>query len=189
MKKTLFALAAVLFTFTLAAQPLTVGTMPETPGAATIGTGPAVTFFDLSHPATTSGVLTTASLRWRVGAGGPCPNAFKIKVIGNGGNGNFLVLAERGPFASQQGRNVVTLNPPVAVNSGDLIAVTQLQTLSTCGSVLFTSSNLSNRFFEIDKDTGNDSFANGSYGYGETLNLMASGTTDVVTAVCKSFPE
>jgi len=132
--RTGFAIAASLFAASLAAQPLTVGTpIVDQGGTATITNGAPVTYVNLSAGATAAGTVNKATVGWSAS----CSNAFKIVFLRNTFNSlaAFTVVATRGPFNAVNGRNEVTLTPPVTVSQGDLIGVVQLLPLATCGSV------------------------------------------------------
>lgn len=158
MRMTLAVLAS-LAVFPLAAQPLTVGTMPPDPitfGSLTAG-APA-TFVNLADFATANGVVNKATVQWS----GTCTGAFKIVFLRNNLNttSSFTVVATRGPFNAVAGRNDVTLTPPVTVNQFDVIGVVQLQPIAACGSVMFRS----------------DDFAGMGYRLITTSDMSISGT-------------
>jgi len=128
------AIVALLFAGSLAAQPLTVGTqIVDSGGTATITTGGPVTYVNLSAYATANGTVNKATVAWSA----TCANAFKIVFLRNtfGSLAAFTVVATRGPFNAVNGRNEVTLTPPVTLNQSDLIGVVQLQPVAACGSV------------------------------------------------------
>jgi len=133
--RTTFAVVAVLFAVSLAAQPLTVGTqIVAAGGTSTITTGGPVTYVNLSNGATAAGTVNKANVGWSAA----CSNAFRIVFLRNnfGSLAGFTVVATRGPFNATAERNIVTLSPPVNVAVGDLIGVVQLQPLGACGTVL-----------------------------------------------------
>src|SRR5262245_9212339 len=85
---------------------------------------PPFTIVDTMHPATGTGLVSRAVVRW-VGQPNPCPNAFKLRFVHPSGSvTNFVTVAERGPFPGVHGRNDLTLNPPVPVGPGDLLGIT-----------------------------------------------------------------
>lgn len=118
-------------------QRLIVGPSVNPPGVETE--------VDLYSPANLIGQLTQATFGW---SHGPCPAAVKIKFFRPAPpNGNpftfFSFIAERGPFDVSQPTSTppvviqtVTLDPPVSVLPGDLIAITNL---TQCGGPLFNS--------------------------------------------------
>ena len=132
--RTRFAIVVSLFAVSLAAQPLTVGTqIVDQGGTATITNGGPVTYVNLSAGATAAGTVNKATVGWSAS----CSNAFKIVFLRQTFNSvaAFTLVASRGPFNAVNGRNEVTLTPPVTVAQGDLIGVVQLLPLATCGSV------------------------------------------------------
>ena len=88
---------------------------------------------NLSNGATANGSVNKATVAWSAS----CSNAFKIVFLRETFQSvaAFTLVASRGPFNAVNGRNEVTLSPPVTVNQGDFIGVVQLQPLATCGSV------------------------------------------------------
>lgn len=164
-------------------QTVTVGTLPA-PGTTTIGDASfPVTFIDLTLPATAAGSLTTAALRWNIGSIPGCANAFKIKFF-RPVVGAMTLVAERGPFngPASSGLTLVTLSPPVTIAKYDVIGVTQMQSLITCGSVVFTDDVPSKRFFFIKKDAQSESLAAGGLYFG-VLNAMASSASEVLVGI------
>src|SRR5258706_5913835 len=91
-----------------------------------------VSYVNLTDFATAAGTVNKASVYWSRA----CTAAFKVVFLRTGftTNSSFTVVATRGPFNSVDGRNDVTLIPPVALAFGDLIGVVQLQPLTICGS-------------------------------------------------------
>jgi hypothetical protein len=129
-----FAVFITLVAVSLAAQPLTVGTqIVDNGGTATITNGGPVTYVNLSAGATAAGTVNKATVAWSAS----CSNAFRIVFLRETFNSvaAFTLVASRGPFNAVNGRNEVTLSPPVTLIQGDLIGVVQLQPLATCGSV------------------------------------------------------
>lgn len=156
--RTTFAIAVILLAASLAAQPLTVGTqIVDQGGTATITNGGPVTYVNLSNGATAAGTVNKATIGWST----TCSNAFKIVFLRNnfGSLAGFTVVATRGPFNATDGRNEVTLTPPVTVALGDLIGVVQLQPLATCGSIRAQSFASSSTGFNLI--TNNDMSASG----------------------------
>src|SRR5258706_577402 len=125
----------ILFVSSLAAQPLTVGVhVPDPTNTSTISqTLAPVSYVNLTDFATAAGTVNKASVYWSRA----CTAAFKVVFLRTGftTNSSFTVVATRGPFNSVDGRNDVTLIPPVTLAAGDLIGVVQLQPLNICGSV------------------------------------------------------
>jgi len=101
---------------------------------------------DLVYPANLTGTVSQATFGW---SNSPCPAAVKIKFFRPTAPGNpqpaFSFLAERGPFdvtepVQTSNSNLpaviqrVTLDPPVALRPGDVIAITNL---TSCGGPTF----------------------------------------------------
>jgi hypothetical protein len=132
--RTTFAILILLIAASLAAQPLTVGTqIVDAGGTATITNGGPVTYVNLSAGATANGTVNKATVAWSAS----CSNAFRIVFLRETFNSvaAFTLVASRGPFNAVNGRNEVSLSPPVTVMQGDFIGVVQLQPLATCGSI------------------------------------------------------
>src|SRR5437867_1978444 len=93
------------------------------------------TYVDIMHPATASGSVGKAVVRWANAPFPPCTSAFKLKFLRQTGIvGFFSTMVERGPFPAANGRNEVVFTQ-VNVIPGDLIAVTQINPSQTCGAV------------------------------------------------------
>jgi len=94
-----------------------------------------VTAVDLSRPATAAGDYTSATVLWTRAAGNPCGAAFKVRFYRpNEQLTSLAFVAERGPFDSHPGLVTVPLDPPVALQAGDLLAIVELLP-PPCGSV------------------------------------------------------
>ncbi len=119
------------------ARAVTVGTMPPSGGTTVSRFGDAapLTLIDLTNPASETGTLTAATVRWTSAPEGGCASAFRIKTIRPLATGQYQVVAERGPFNAVNGINAVTLSPAITVFEHDLLAVTQLKPLAGCGGV------------------------------------------------------
>ena len=133
----LFAFAA-LAAIDAAAQTVTVGRLYPQGGSGSVGGSSApFTVVDVMHPVTANGVLRNAVVRWTAAPAPPCGNAYKLKFLRPSGT-SYTVIAERGPFAGNNGRNDVALSPEVSVQAGDVIALVQLQAGAACGNVVMT---------------------------------------------------
>ena len=91
------------------------------------------TTIDMSHPASASGQVTTAWIRWT----GPttCTASVHLKVLRlDVVSGNFTVVGDR-PLTVSAGANKVLLGIPISVQAGDLIATVAD---GTCGAVAAT---------------------------------------------------
>lgn len=99
-----------------------------------------VTLVDLTRGATTTANYTNATIFWTGGNGGNCSAAFTLKFYRPGLLGTGLTfLEERGPFDSQPGLIDVTLSPPVALQTGDVIGVAEIAP-AHCGGVAILAS-------------------------------------------------
>ena len=135
MRKRTVLLIVSLFATALAAQPLTVGTMPaDAAGYSNLVAG-TESFVNLINWANAAGTVDRVTVLWATTA--TCANAFKVVFLRNNLSSvsGFTVVAVRGPFSVSDGRNTVTLSPPVTVAQYDLIGIVQLQPVSACGSV------------------------------------------------------
>ncbi len=89
------------------------------------------------HPATGSGNVVRAVVRWAGAPSTPCASAFKLKFLRpTTVVGSFITVVERGPFPAINGRNEVVVSPAVNVAHGDLIGITQLNSPQNCGTVV-----------------------------------------------------
>ena len=91
------------------------------------------TTIDMSHPATASGQVTTAWIRWT----GPttCSAQMHLKVLRfDAVLGTFTVVGDRALIVAN-GANKFSLGTPISVQAGDLVATV---TDGTCGSVAAT---------------------------------------------------
>src|SRR5713226_1268107 len=92
---------------------ITVGRLYPQGGLFGSSNGP-YTAIDIMHPATGSGNLTRAVVRWFGAPATPCPGAFKLKFLRPTTTaGTYTTVTERGPFPGVNGRNEVLLNPVV----------------------------------------------------------------------------
>jgi hypothetical protein len=99
-----------------------------------------VTLVDLTRGASTTGNYTNATIFWTGGNGGSCHSSFTLKFYRPGLLGTGLTfLEERGPFDSQPGLIDVTLSPPVALQTGDVIGLAEIAP-AHCGGVAILAS-------------------------------------------------
>jgi hypothetical protein len=180
MRTIVIGLVLASLAASLPAQNVVVGSH-SLGGAITQGATPPYTIIDLSHPAAADGTVTTASVRWNAGS---CTAAFKVKFLRPivlHSLTTFTLVAERGPFNAVAGRNQLSLTPPVAVHAGDLIALTSLVALATCGSpVTWFQSNAA--VMQMPGDVSSGSF-NGLYIREQALGARATDTTEVLEGV------
>lgn len=185
MKARTIAMAAILVCLVSSAiaQSVSVGKLtgnhygykPEAP----------FTLVDLSARALVAGNLTTATLRWDAGNLATCTGAFKVKIIRppkTNGSTAYTLVAERGPFDSSAGYLTVPLDPPIAVQVGDLLAIAQIKQ-SQCGGVATAVDTPAAAVVELDGDfAGPGPLTNGP-GYGFHLMARASASADVLDGV------
>ncbi len=133
-RRSILAVVCLTLAASTAWAQVTVGRIY--PQGGTVGSSPGpYTAIDIMHPATGSGNLTRAVVRWFGVPGTPCPAAFKLKFLRPSLTaGNYVIVTERGPFTAVNGRNEVLLNPIVPVGPGDLISIVQLFPFSACGA-------------------------------------------------------
>jgi len=155
-RRVLLAAAAALLigTVSVRADNLTVGILAGN-GVTNFSNGnvdPApLTLIDIDHPAPAAGNLTSATLLWSANSS-PCSSSFKVKFFRPGGShSRYTFVAQRGPFDSQAGLLTVPLDPPVAVQAGDVMAVVQLGP-TTCGGVYLTPDAVGFHTLELDGD-------------------------------------
>lgn len=171
----------ILLALPVAAQTVTIGSQAVTAGTALSTAATPFTLVDLSHPATANGSIAYVSVMW---VGGSCSSGFKVKFLrpsASNALGNFTLVAERGPFNVQAGRNRVQLTPPVDVEKGDLLAIVMLTPVSTCGSA--SSSLISNSVvmrLTGDVTVGN---LNGIYLRDNALAARGTDTSSVLEGV------
>jgi hypothetical protein len=128
MKQAL-SLVAVLIAIGAHAQQISIGSVSGVEASSSLG----ATTVDMSHPATATGQVTTAWIRWT----GPttCTAGMHVKVLRlDVVNGVFVVVGDR-PLTVVNGTNKLALNPPINVQAGDLVGTVAD---GTCGSVVAT---------------------------------------------------
>ena len=167
-----FALAA---TFALPLFAVTIGELQ--PGGGTIASrdnllGP-LTIISVSRPALSSGSVDRATVIWTGAPNAGCTNAFKIKFFRATSSNGVQVLAERGPFDAKQGVNNVSLNPPVQVQTDDMIGITQLQGRD-CGGVVNRRTDLNEVWASAPVDPTSGTVANIDYTHGLVPSVRAS---------------
>jgi hypothetical protein len=124
-------------------------------------------------------------VRWVLAPTGGCAEAFKVKTLRpNATNTSFTVIGERGPFDVPAGFstvNTVTLSPPLAVQPGDVLAVTQLKPIAGCGAVGAGNVNALGAMFTIsNSDPSSGTVADTIFGYQRVFGFRASDSADVV---------
>jgi len=177
--------AVVAFLFMLlvlpaSAQSVVVGSQHQIPGLQYIF-NPPHTIVDVSHPATANGNVTLTSFFW---GGAGCTGALKIKFLRptvSDSLGAFTLVAERGPFTALNGRNRAPLTPPVAVQKGDLLAITMLVPFASCGSVMLAYETGA-AMMQLNGDVSSGTL-NGGYYRDATLAARAVDTNEVLEGV------
>lgn len=180
------SLAALLLIAPLT-HAATVGTMPIASSTYLNSAGdPApVTLIDLSRPARETASLTIATVRWVLAPSAGCADAFKVKVLRpNATNTSFTVMGERGPFNVPGGFsnvNAVALSPALAVQPGDVLAVTQLRTIAECGAVGAGNVNALGAMFTVSfSDPSSGTVTDTVFGYARVFGFRASDSAEVV---------
>jgi hypothetical protein len=170
----------VLLALTASAQSVVVGTQ-LLGGTVSRNETPPYTLIDLSHPASADGTVTSASVRWNFKG---CTGAFKLKFLRPSDPlalTTFTLIAERGPFTAQAGRNLLPVSPPVDVKAGDLIAVTSLVSFATCGCPAVTL-DPGSVVMQIAGDIQSGAFS-GTYERREALAVRATDSVEVLEGV------
>jgi hypothetical protein len=173
MRAARFALTLLLFGFLalpLSAATLTVGNDVPSPNSSDGNVGATRTDIDLVHPATHTGNVTTAKVYW---SSTGCANALKIKFFRRVGD-TLTMTAERGPFTPTTNVYTATLSPAVAIQQGDLIAVTRITNCGNTGAMIgFTSEG----YLQYASDvTGAVQMSAAAQHQGGVLAVSASGT-------------
>jgi hypothetical protein len=145
----------------------------------------ASTLIDFSHPATVAGQMTTATFRWTTSN---CTGAAKIKFLRRNASldlGTFTIT-ERGPFDVTGPINTVTLNPPVDVQPGDYIGITQLRGQARgghCGATALADTTHDQILLFGNGDVQSGSFSAFRQHHGYEMNVIASTSPDIVSGV------
>jgi hypothetical protein len=137
---------------TAAFSQATIGSLPN--NANGIFASAPYTIVDLGHPAPAAGTVSVATVRW-YGSSSTCSSAFKIKILRPAvAFGTYSTVADRGPFNAPAGDNyvAVSLNAPVSIQRGDVLAVVQLKSTATCGAVMFAPEKPEKYVLNFDAD-------------------------------------
>jgi hypothetical protein len=173
----------VIFGSSITAQE--IGYLSPRGGSAFVApAGSPFTQVDFSHPATSSGTLTTATVWWSQAPSEGCTAAMKVKLIRPAAApfGNFSVVAERGPFNVLNGFNTVGLVPPVPVSAGDYLAIVQTRG-EPCGGMVIAAAEPASTVFQFQSDLVSGSFATGNLRTGHEFGARASAGSSVLTHV------
>jgi hypothetical protein len=146
--------------------------------------GAPFTTVDFSHPATTDGLLTTATIRWTQAPAAGCTAAMKLKLVRPTPSpfGNLFVVAERGPFDMVNGFNTVTLSPSIPMQVGDYLAIVQTRG-DPCGGMAVSSSEAGSMLFQFQSDLTTGTWTSGDLRRGLEFGARASAAVSVLTNV------
>lgn len=167
---------------TLVAQPLTIGKLQDR-GPYTVSNDPfALTFIDLSHPAPRAGTIGGFTVRWNAPLGPPCANAFSVKILRPNNNLTaWTIVANLGVYSSAT--QTVTLPAPVSVLAGDMLALTQLPPIGTCGAVVFSTGNETEVVYRANGDIASGvTPTSATLVHGSILNAIAWQTSSTLGA-------
>jgi hypothetical protein len=183
-------LAAILFLLvTTSVQAVTIGAISS--GGLGVRalqeTSIVTTIVNSAYPATEAGTVSRATVMWvsgpNAGPNGTCENAFELKFLRPSTSGPFslTVIAERGPFNAEDGSNVLTLTPPVAIQPGDMIGVTELRGFLSCGGTFSASADQTLSYFIAESDPALGApITNMQIDHGLIPGIRASSEADVV---------
>jgi hypothetical protein len=168
-------LALFISSLSASAASLTLGNLVGSPNSSDVVLSTVRTDIDLINPANASGTVDTASFGWSA----VCSNAAKIKFFRRSGD-TLTMIAERGPF-NTTGSDTVTLSPPVDIQQGDLVGITELV---SCGSPVALAGFPSAGYVGYSGDiTGSVSLSAGNR-KGDVLAVQATGSaTESVSRV------
>ena len=157
-----YAALGLLMLLTLASSPLaaqtTAGDLSFQPGGA-VSSGP-LTYIDFNRPVTMDGTVTEVTFRWVSNA--PCGEQIKFRFFRPGAGGPLGALelvGTAGPFTSANpaapgvfpDNNVIRLSfPAIAVQRGDVLAVTQMK--PGCGGVEVAAGRAGDVVYETGAD-------------------------------------
>jgi hypothetical protein len=176
------AVVSLVAAVSLTAQPLTIGKMTPRGLFTVSNEPPTLTWIDVSHAAPRSGTIGGLSVRWSGPAGAPCVNAYSARIVrASSVPGAWTIVANLGTYNSDN--ELVTLPAPVNVQAGDLLAVTALKAIQTCGAFVFSQGSQSDTVIRIPADLTNNvapTFSN--YAHGVVLNALAWQSISTLTA-------
>lgn len=177
---TLLVILLVAMAADLLAQPV-VGSLPAPPNVASLSPLQTITYVDLSHPATADGEVNSATFIW---SAAPCAAAAKIKFFRKISTDfdvtTLRLLAERGPFDVGFVTQAVSLSPPVTLQKGDLIGITNI---SSCGTATLRGGARAFTALILGDAEGDVSFSNKperSFGAAPELRATAAAFQTVV---------
>jgi len=145
-------------------------------GSAVAYSATSSTFIDLVRSASATATYSSATVYW--GGGSSCSGSFMLKFYRKDGSTNLNFIDERGPFSAPGGLADVTLSPPVALNAGDLVGITELGG-DNCGAVQMILGG-AEQTLQFDGDSGTASISlcdqQDSHLIPETIAVLVRGT-------------
>jgi hypothetical protein len=174
MRKAVFFLLLHSFVAAVAVAQITVGVMPSTLNSSDANFPTPQTDVSLENPVTGSGNIDTVTFGWNA----TCTGVAKIKFFHRTGN-TLTMFAERGPFDTLvSGRTqFVTLNPPVGVAPGDLIAITRVV---SCGNALAEAGTGTQGYVVLQGDATSGTVSSGNT-FHDKLGLMGTGSAPLTS--------
>jgi hypothetical protein len=167
-KATLFLLLGSFVGVAAMAQ-ITVGVMPANLNSSDANFPTPQTDVSLENPASGSGTIDTVTFGWNQ----TCNAVAKIKFFRRSGN-NLTQIDERGPFSTFAGgrvTQVVALNPPVNVQTGDLIGITRV---ASCGNALAEAGTGTQGYVVLSGDATSGTISGGNT-FHDKLGLQGTG--------------
>ena len=183
--RTMNAVLILAMSFCLPAAAQDVGYLSPRGSVAFVAVaGAPLTTLDFSHPATSSGLLTTATVRWTQAPAAGCTAAMKLKFVRPTPSpfGGLFVVAERGPFDMINGYNTVALTPAVDLLAGDFLAVVQTRG-DPCGGMAVNAGPADSMLFQFQSDLATGNFSSGDLRRGLEFGARASAGVGVLSNV------
>jgi hypothetical protein len=151
MRSVNVAITVLLLTAPLSAQNISVGSLPMDADLTMVSTA-GRTMIDFANPAKASGEVNFASMIWR-NNGENCADSFKIKILRPTEESPFSyrVVDDIGPIPAIDGYRGVILSGH-AIEVGDVIGVTLLDSRLDCGSVTFARAQRGAAIYHTDED-------------------------------------
>lgn len=168
----LVVLAVSLLTVPVFAQ-LTVGVLPDNLNSSDANFPTPQTDVSLENPVGAAGVIDTVTFGWNA----TCSGVAKIKFFRRSGT-TLTMTEQRGPFntfVSGRVQQTVTLSPPVAVQAGDLIAITRVV---ACGNALAEAGTGTQGYVVLQGDAASGTISAANT-YHDRLGLQGTGTADL----------
>jgi hypothetical protein len=179
LRITRIALLVSLMPLAAAAQTLSLGSLPRYTSSTITGSG-SVSIVDLSHPATDSGIVNSFSI---ISSAASCANTFTVRFLRSDPTfGTYTVIASRGPFTAVGGTNIIDLSPPVTVQRGDLLGITQTGGTS-CGAITTAFSAAADSVMVLQDLSSNGTWFGGTLRTGVSVGMQASFNRQVLTHI------